>query len=352
MIVVLLVLIASLVVFCHDDEHGSGLGVKDDNNLNNAKWIVNLPLLFREMHHNASSTILVDKREDDLAMKTAKEYVAHMINTQDTYTDGEIIDVIEHFFWGKHNGIAMELGALDGSESTHSMTVGLEKTMGWRRILIDGNPQYNNGMLKKSPNAFGVNACICENSGIVHYDPVEYTGGVLEFMSDAFMMNYHSDVWNAGSPHGNLSSVNWGNPSLNRIKEVHCIPLASILRVARTKHINFFLLDVEGGELQVIKGINWHHVRFDVICVETEESNRPPNYEAHVIEALAPHGYNAVATMGRNTWFLHKNFVPSSRPGIDIDCYGGFRAYKHKRATDNNLRSSPFFNDYKCSVTD
>ena len=110
------------------------------------------------------------------------------------------------------------------------------------------------------------------------------------------MSNYHGDVWNAGTPPGNLSSVNWGNPNLNRIKEVHCVPLATILQAARTNHVN------------------------------------------------------AVVTMGRNTWFMHKNFVPSSRPGIDKDCYSGFRAYGHLRATDGNDWASPLFKDFRCSV--
>ncbi len=37
-------------------------------------------------------------------------------------SDGEFLDAINHFFWNKHNGVAMELGALDGvkgSETKH-----------------------------------------------------------------------------------------------------------------------------------------------------------------------------------------------------------------------------------------
>lgn len=40
----------------------------------------------------------------------------------DAFTDGEIVDSVEHFFWGMVNGTAMEIGALDGSPATRSMT--------------------------------------------------------------------------------------------------------------------------------------------------------------------------------------------------------------------------------------
>jgi hypothetical protein len=60
----------------------------------------------------------------------------------DGYVDGENVDVLEHFFWGQVDGIAMELGALDGTPTTRSMTYTLEAALGWRRVLIEGNPSY------------------------------------------------------------------------------------------------------------------------------------------------------------------------------------------------------------------
>lgn len=57
-------------------------------------------------------------------------------------TDGEIVDALEHFFWGKKEGVAMELGALDGTPATHSMTYAFEKELQWKRILIEGDPSY------------------------------------------------------------------------------------------------------------------------------------------------------------------------------------------------------------------
>jgi hypothetical protein len=46
----------------------------------------------------------------------------------DGITDLEIVDAIEQFFWGMTNGYSMEIGALDGSPDTRSMTYDLESS--------------------------------------------------------------------------------------------------------------------------------------------------------------------------------------------------------------------------------
>jgi len=53
--------------------------------------------------------------------------------------------------------------------------------------------------------------------------------------------------------------------------------------------------------LEILKSINWNHTRFDVLCIETEVSNRPPGYPEAVTSFLSERGYvNATAQIGRN----------------------------------------------------
>lgn len=85
------------------------------------------------------------------------------------------------------NGISMELGGLDGSPKTRSMTYDLERLFGWKRIIIDGNPMYREPMKKNSPDSFSAIAAICETHTTVHYATSEYVGGILEFMGKQFM---------------------------------------------------------------------------------------------------------------------------------------------------------------------
>ena len=99
-----------------------------------------------------------------------------------------------------------------------------------------------------------------------------------------------------------------------------CIPLHTLLKTAKTKHVNLFVLDVEGAELTVLKTINWEEVMFDVLCVELEDSSRYKGYTEIVREYLVSKGYiNVTRVVGRNMWFVHRSFQQSLKPGIELN---------------------------------
>jgi hypothetical protein len=75
------------------------------------------------------------------------------------------------------------------------------------------------------------------------------------------LKEYHSNIFNSGIPPGNLSSINWDD--FPTVATVDCIPLGIIFHRTHIRHINFFILDVEGGELEVLRSIN-----FDVILLK------------------------------------------------------------------------------------
>ena len=293
-------------------------------------WEVNNPIFFRinnSINHNGQ---LLDVRNDVSNMTFFETISQWHLDRTDVYTDGEVVDAMEHFFWGKRNGIAMELGALDGSPGTRSMTYEYEKSLGWKRILIEGDPQYRVNLLAKSPEAYSVNAAICERHSIVHYANAEYIGGILEFMAYDFLKEYHNNIFNSGIPPGNLSSINWDD--FPTVATVDCIPLGIIFHRTHIRHVNFFILDVEGGELEVLRSINFDVIRFDVMCIETEANNRPPGFEEKITSFLRSKGYNNVTSqIGRNTWFMHPDFIPSLKPGLDPNCFlGAMKSMIHR----------------------
>jgi hypothetical protein len=95
--------------------------------LNN--WLINYPKDF----HNRSAHLgdgLVSVLNDKEQMKDFETIVDYFLPRVDGFTDGEVVDALEHFFWGQKHGLAIELGALDGSQNTKSQTVEYEKTLG------------------------------------------------------------------------------------------------------------------------------------------------------------------------------------------------------------------------------
>lgn len=190
-------------------------------------------------------------------MTIFRDIANNQLSRVDFYTDGEVVDALEHFFWGQTNGVAMELGSLDGSPDTHSMTYEYEKSLGWKRILIDGNPAYRKLLAEKSPLAFGALAAICEFRQKVHFRSAQYVSGIIEFMASNFLSEFHNDIYNAGVPPGNVSSINWSKIKDDKITEVDCMPLNHILQKIHVQHINYFILDVEVIMISNISAI--HH---------------------------------------------------------------------------------------------
>jgi len=92
------------------------------------------------------------------------------------------------------------------------------------------------------------------------------------------------------------------------IVSVSCLPLQKVLDVAGVSHINFFVLDVEGGELDVLHSINWHRTTFDILCVETDAEHRPDGYQHHVTHYLMQRGYRHVHDDRRNSWYQQQSF--------------------------------------------
>jgi hypothetical protein len=157
------------------------------------RWLINYPADF----HTRSSHLgdgLLDVRNSSEQMKEFTNMVDFFLPRVDGYTDGEVVDALEHYFWGQRNGLVIELGALDGSPQTRSQTYEYEKSLGWRRILIEGDPQYKDHLNERSPMAFNVLAAMCSHQGQLHYSDQAYTGGILEFMGHDFLRDYHADV--------------------------------------------------------------------------------------------------------------------------------------------------------------
>ena len=179
-------------------------------------------------------------------------------------------------------------------------------------------------MIKFSPDAFSVNAAIC-NDQILHYltrgGAKSPASGIVEFMSPSFVGNFFSFLLYDGQKidEFDASKLNWNNLTLPKdvnIVEISCLSLQRVLDRAGTSHINFFILDVEGSELEVLKSVDWRRTIFDVLCVETEKAYRPEGYADTIEKFLIQRGYIRYIDKGRNSWYIRQGFIPSKRPSL------------------------------------
>jgi len=172
-----------------------------------------------------------------------------------------LIDLI-----GKKNGYFIELGANNGV--TQSNTFLLERDHGWTGVLIEpvlhnflACVQYRSSQTKKF-------CCACVST--------TYQKDYVELVYSNLMttpINLESDVSDA------LAHALEGQAFVDHPADTRFLApartLDSILQEADAPHqIDLLSLDVEGAELEVLKGINYESVIFNKICVESRDPER------------------------------------------------------------------------------
>ena len=99
---------------------------------------------------------------------------------------------------------------------------------------------------------------------------------------------------------------------------VPCVALGSILQTFGVSHIDFFSLDVEGAELQVLNTLDLKALHVNVIVIEQDGSN--PTKDETVRQKLLGNNFHLDETMkgtkagSRNDWFVNKHFRRSTAP--------------------------------------
>jgi hypothetical protein len=155
-------------------------------------------------------------------------------------------------------GTYVELGAFDGA--TESNTRFFDVCLGWKGLLIEGNPiTYPKTRLQR-PQSHRISyapSCSAE---------YELTNKTVEF---------HQVVWsNAGLEGSALAYKDSPKPTV----PVPCGPLGPVLQdmFPKGETINFFSLDVEGAELMVLQTIDFHDPdtpQIDIFMVESYNSD-------------------------------------------------------------------------------
>jgi FkbM family methyltransferase len=159
---------------------------------------------------------------------------------------GEDKLVYERYFQGKRNGIFLELGALDGV--TYSNTKFFEDTLGWSGVLIEPVPKAFELCKQQRPRSLVYNCIISSSS-----TPLEiYVNGAVSSVKDHTTEEYFNG-WHKGK------DINTVTVPSRRLDD--------ILHGAGLSRIDFWSLDVEGSEYEVLKTMDWE-IRVGVLCIE------------------------------------------------------------------------------------
>jgi FkbM family methyltransferase len=187
---------------------------------------------------------------------------------------------------GKRNGIFVEVGAGGAVENSNSYF--FEKELNWTGFLIEGAlPNIAHLSAKKSrrPKTVMIFKAACESPGIVKMVGDGSSAGLVSDMPMEHRKRMSSN-W----------SGSWASPY-----EVECDTLQSILNEHKIRSVDFISIDVEGGELGVLRSLDFAKVDVRVVVIHL------PGYvaskESESRKILERHDFCLAARVGGNEYW-------------------------------------------------
>ncbi len=183
---------------------------------------------------------------------------------------------LARYFSRRRGGTYIEAGANDGI--LQSNTYYLERHLGWKGLLIEPDPKLASECKMNRPRSQVIQSALVR-SGYPHPTLPLRRAGLMSVVSDGALDPSWIDQ------HVAIGCKVQGLEAAETIT-VPATTVAAILKEYHLTHVDLFSLDVEGYELEVLKGIDFNEVVFGAILVECREDNASP------IEGLLnKHGY-------------------------------------------------------------
>lgn len=169
------------------------------------------------------------------------------------------------------NGYFVELGANDGVTQSNSLY--FEKHRNWRGLLVEPAPQ---NFLKCRQNRSARNSIYCAACVSFDYGQEFVRIAYSNLMSTP--VSLESDIQNPRA-HAELGDRFLGSgETVFEFGAVARTLNALLLDAHAPKQIDFLSLDVEGAELEVLKGVDHQTFRFKYLLVECRDFTRLSDY--------------------------------------------------------------------------
>ncbi|KAK2141270.1 hypothetical protein LSH36_1131g00010 [Paralvinella palmiformis] len=206
------------------------------------------------------------------------------------FTEQGQVDAVLELLHNRRDGFFVECGAADGQLKSNSLY--LELFMNWTGLLIEADRRLFDKIRTKSRHAYLVNACLSPvaHSAIMNFTAIRDAGGLNELISEGQKDRYNIDA-KVSTP-------------------IQCLPLYSILSAIGVSHVDYFSLDVEGAEIDVLKTIPFDEVRIDVVSVEKRiigDKVGTDEKEEAVVSLLSGYGYNLTNKMRLDIMLARKD---------------------------------------------
>ena len=200
-----------------------------------------------------------------------------------------------NFFYGSTGGVILESGALDGV--TYSVSRFFVFARGWRAVHVEGSPTSYARLAANRPESLNLHTALCNVSRTLHYavnPAVPATSGFWEFIPAWIRTGFYAN----------------GDVDVAAMPLVPCRPLGPLLELYGVRHVNLWILDVEGAEEEVLTSVDFTRLTVDVVVAELDGGNAEKDARCHALLVAA--GFDFHKAIVRNKWYVRRGFVPSA----------------------------------------
>lgn len=215
--------------------------------------------------------------------------------------------VYDVFFDGKIGGTFVECGALDGIYLSN--TYAFEKFFGWRGVVIEPLTHQHEALKVNRPNSVCYNACVGSKEGTVLFFNHKGGGlsGVVKDLGRAHIERFEY------SYSVNPKSYQREEPLL-KLEWKPVMLTSRVIEEAGITHVDFFSLDVEGGETEVLAGLDMSRISIDVFCIEVNQKSM-----VKIMEWMNAQQFVPVTRVGHDLILAHQTFLDKLKAaGVDI----------------------------------
>ena len=155
--------------------------------------------------------------------------------------------------------------------------------------MIEPIPQLFQGLIGKHRKAFAINACIANEKPIIARFQI---GDALSGRDDA-MSEDHKKRLNNENP-------------IELYVTVPCFSLNTIMKALGVQKIDMFSLDVEGGEFDVLKTIDFNKLDIETFVIEHNARQESIKQYKEFFEKIANSKYEEIKITGQDSFYLKK----------------------------------------------
>ena len=196
--------------------------------------------------------------------------------------------VIEAMFPKGYKGIFVDIGAHDGHSFSNTFVL---ETKGWSGIAVEPNPEVY-AKLKENRRCITVNACIAANAGTALFRAIrgdaQMLSGLVAKYDPRHLTRIEREI---GASGGTFTDI-----------EVPCLTFVDLMQEHGVTSIDYLSIDVEGGELDILQGIDFDRIHVSVIGVEN-------NYrDFRIFKLLLQHGFQLHSRVGGDEFYCNRTF--------------------------------------------